>query len=131
MAAVNLTESWRLEHNGKNIKPINGNWNCDTRGMVRARRPWFRFSDKAGTKMLNTCPKSLSCGTAGSMWSDAKLPSTVGQQESAMAYTRYSGNCKHQSWPISVMRCSFDTPNDVIYRFKGSDRCANSFCGMN
>lgn len=39
--AMNLTESWRQEHKGKNLKPKNHRRNCDTKDMVALGRPWF------------------------------------------------------------------------------------------
>ena len=49
--AINLTESWRLDHSGSKIRPIDGMKNCDTRDMINSGRPWFRFSGHAGSKL--------------------------------------------------------------------------------
>ena len=48
--ADNLTESWRLDHSGSNIKPVKGGlaWQCDPAIMKMNNRPWFRFSQDAG-----------------------------------------------------------------------------------
>ena len=37
---VNFTESWRKDNNGSNIKPHNGNYNCDAEYFNNVT--WFR-----------------------------------------------------------------------------------------
>lgn len=48
--ALNLTEIWRADHEGTNIKPMQGglSWQCDPAEMKMNNRPWFRFSMDAG-----------------------------------------------------------------------------------
>ena len=76
--AINLTESWRKDHSGSDIEPVNGQWNCDTRHMINSGRPWFRFSASAGLKHLDSCPPKYSCGTVCGIWSNSTVPSRVG-----------------------------------------------------
>ena len=79
--AINLTESWRLDHSGNDIKPINGDYNCDTRDMINSGLPWFRFSRNGGTKLLNSCPAlTYSCGTGCGIWSNFTMPTYIGRE---------------------------------------------------
>ena len=45
-SAINLTEYWRKDHSGSNIRPINDYPNCDIRDMLASGYPWFRFTGK-------------------------------------------------------------------------------------
>ena len=127
--AINLTESWRLDHSGSNIGPINGRWNCDTRDMINSGRPWFRFSGSGGTKLLDSCPPKFSCGTAGALWSNSTMPSAIGVVMNFTAQGSYY-NCNEYPRQASVMRCS-SAPSDFVYRYDdSSDQCEIGFCGM-
>ena len=62
--ATNLTEAWRMDHNGSNIKPIrstkpNG-YACDLNPTLN----WFRFTSRAGkdfTFSINTQITQVTC----------------------------------------------------------------------
>ena len=124
--AINLTESWRKDHNGSNI---NGGSNCDTRDMINSGRPWFRISGNAGSKLLNRCPPKDSCGTEAALWSDSTMPSAIGVVTSVTAQGSY-GNCNQYPRQVSVMRCS-SAPSDFVYRYDDSSEACNiGFCGM-
>ena len=125
--AVNLTESWRLEHKGKNIRPINNlTYACDLN-----IKQWFRFSEGAGSRMLNKCPPARSCGAGAPGWTDGPMPTKVGQKVDTSFYVNYGSNCKHHATRLSVVRCSTE-PNDFVYlqhqEYRGE--CLVAFCGM-
>ena len=61
--AVDLTQSWRKDHNGTNISYKENTHHCDPREMVSAGRPWFRIAGKAGNRLLDRCVPVKSCGT--------------------------------------------------------------------
>ena len=128
MNAINLTESWRLDHSGSDIRPINGGWNCDTR-LINSGRPWFRFSGNAGSKLLTSCPPRHSCGTGAALWSNSTMPSAIGVATSFTAQGSYN-NCNDYPRQASVMRCS-SAPSDFVYRYDDSSTlCYFGFCGM-
>lgn len=53
---MNLGEKWRIDRMGSAIKAPY----CDRERMVKAGKPWFRFSGKAGGQLLTrTCPPIL------------------------------------------------------------------------
>lgn len=127
--ALNLTESWRLDHKSSNIKPINGAYNSDARDMVESGRPWFRFTGSAGTHILDKCVPKSSCGTYAAMWSNASMPSVIGKVVSILAYGSGSQGCKGRTLKVSVMRCS-DDPHDIVYRYDDVSASKYGFCGM-
>ena len=127
--AINLTESWRLDHSGSDIRPINGIHNCDTRDMINSGRPWFRFLASAGSKLLNSCPAWDSCGTVCGIWSNSTMPSQVGVSVAFNAYVSCS-RCDYYTRRVSVMTC-FSAPYYFVYRYDdSSDQCEIGFCGM-
>ena len=127
--AINLTESWRLDHDGSHIRPINGGYNCDARDMINSGRPWFRFSGSGGTKLLDSCPPAFSCGTAFSLWSNSTMPSAIGVVTGFTAQGSWE-YCDEYPRQASVMRCS-SAPSDFVYRYDdSSDWCNFGFCGM-
>ena len=131
-SAINLTEYWRNVNAGTGIRPPGG-LNCDTRDMNNnyPERPWFRFVGDAGNMMLNSCPPSNSCGTHAGMWTDAAMPSAVGESIVISVHGSYSNNCKYRTLSILVMRCSYDTSYDFIYQYnEDTTSCFYSFCGM-
>lgn len=81
--------------------------------------------------MLNRCPKEKSCGTRYPVWTDATAPTEVSVVTAATAYKVYYGDCKHELYPIEIMRCS-EIPNDIVYKQVkyDSSRCVTAFCGM-
>ena len=131
-SAISLTDYWRNVDAGTGIKP-SGQHNCDLRDMNTnyPERPWFRFAGDAGNMMLNSCPPSTSCGTHAAMWTDGEMPSAVGESVEVSAFGSYSGNCKYGTRSVLVMRCSYDTDYDFIYRYNEyATSCSYSFCGM-
>ena len=87
--------------------------------------------------MLNSCPPPRSCGTGNPIWSDGELPKIIGVNTTVNAYLVYhdSSNCKIWTRPLHVMRCSWDTSYDVIYKYGSNDSydssiCSIAFCGM-
>ena len=127
--AINLTESWRLDHSGSKIKPKNGHYNCDTRDMINAGRPWFRFTGNAGNKLLDHCVPTWSCGTASTMWSNSTMPDKVGVVTPITVYRNDGVSCTNYTKNSSVMRCS-DRANDYVYRYDDDNFCIIGFCGM-
>lgn len=131
--AINLTESWRSDHNASDIKPHNGTYNCDTSHMIDNGRPWFRFSGQAGNVMSNKCPPNFSCGAVIGLWTDEPMPQQVGVVSSIRVYGSYLRFCKSALWGskrVSVLRCS-SAPEDVVYRYDDvSADCYFGFCGM-
>ena len=133
LTAINLTESWRLDHSGSYIRPINGNYNTDPRDMVTAGRPWFRFIGNAGNKLADFCVPVYSCGTGATLWSNSTMPSSVGVVSQITIYAHTRPNvCDAYSFRGSVMRCS-NVANDFIYRYDDeySEGGVYGFCGMN
>lgn len=130
--ATNLTDYWRKDNVGKNIKPggthSSGGYACDKHMDIH----WFRFTQEAGRKMRDTCPKPHSCGTFIPIWTDAPMPKVVGQKELVKAFQSYPfGGCKKVTNLILVMRCSTNA-DDFIYKneVSYSDPCSYAFCGM-
>ena len=134
-SAINLTEYWRKDYYGNNIRPINGNANCDARDMVASGKPWFRFTEAAGIRLFNQCIPSLnnnagSCGTHIAMWSNDSMPQQVGVISSIQFYGSWSGNCRYWTKQGDAMKCS-DKPYDYVYRYRSSyTGCYVGFCGM-
>ncbi|XP_067934814.1 oncoprotein-induced transcript 3 protein-like [Watersipora subatra] len=133
LTATNLTESWRMDHNGSDIRPggphSSGGYTCDMHKDLQ----WFRFSGAAGRRMLNKCPMMNSCGTRWPYWTDEKAPEEVGVPATINVYRSFAptASCKDRSRTAEVMRCSLET-NGLIYRSTDSyyDACIAAFCGM-
>ena len=131
--AVNYTQSWRRDHSGSDIRPGGPNsankYACD---FHRRSTQWFRFSGAAGTHMLDSCPKYLSCGTNIPYWTNQRMPQEVGVETAVKVYGVLADNCRWFTASIQVMRCSIKTANDFIYRqtTNYSYPCGEAFCGM-
>ena len=83
--------------------------------------------------MLNSCPKFESCGTWLPYWTDDPMPQDVGVVSDIQAYGVYKGICDLLTAKVKVMRCSWDTDYDLIYKYVGSYMnlgCTRAFCGM-
>ena len=87
--------------------------------------------------MLNSCPRGRSCGTANPFWSDGELPKIIGVSTTVNVYLVNSDSrgCNIWTRPLHVMRCSWNTDYDVIYKYGSDDRydsstCSVTFCGM-
>ena len=131
--AINYTEYWRRDHSGAHIKPGGvdsySGYNCD---LNSNDTNWFRFSGAAGNQMLNTCPKPESCGTKYPLWTDDIMPKEIGMEMTVDTYEPRKNNCKQYKFKVRVMRCSWDTNHDLIYKqtnFVGG-YCFRGFCGM-
>ena len=130
--AVNYTQSWRRDHKGSGIRPGGPvsrlGYACDLHSYSSH---WFRFSGGAGTHLLDSCPKSFSCGTIYPMWTDERMPTQIGVEATLYAYAA-TYNCKHFSYSIKVIRCSWNTPHDLIYKQTENYtvNCNEAFCGM-
>ena len=87
-------------------------------------------------RLLNKCVKRYSCGGQDPYWTDAKMPDKVGEIKRVNVYGSHSSdgvfNCTVHSKPLQVMRCSWDTNHDFIYKFIGYyyTFCNDTFCGM-
>ena len=132
--AMNFTESWRLDHAGRNLRAggylSRNGYACDI-----YTKEWFRFSGAAGSRMLNTCPAHKSCGTYAPYWTDDKMPDKVGERLDVKVHYTSQDKCRGGYKALSVIRCS-EKPNDLIYKYNlraGSNvyPCAAAFCGMN
>lgn len=127
---LNLTEGWRQDHKGSNIKPLNGTYNCDISVMILNERQWFRFSGAAGNQLMNSCVPGLSCGTHISLWSDDLVkPINLGVPVKIYAYGSNGHDCRWYTVEMSVMRCGLSPP-DYVYRYDGVLQCSLGFCGM-
>lgn len=125
-SARNLTEAWRITDRGGSSGITNRD---DTYFMVLEwGRPWFRFSGAAGNRIMDTCPPSYSCHSRYSIWSDAPMPTVIGQSKNINVYFSYN-NCKRESRTASVMRCSTQ-PHDYIYKYLGDYIGSGAFCSM-
>ena len=128
--AVDLTQSWRKDHNGTNISYKANTHHCNPREMVAAGRPWFRIAGQAGNRLLDRCVPVKSCGTYVPLWSNATMPLTIGMAKSIDVYGHWKSICTFFKCEVSVMRCS-DAAHDFIYRYDDSlDSCDFAFCGM-
>ena len=97
--------------------------------MINSGRPWFRFSGSAGTKMLNSCPPKLSCGTGVALLSNSTMPLAIGVVTRFTAQGSVSNFNRHPQ-QVSVMRCS-SAPSDFVYKYEDSSKdCWIGFCGM-
>ena len=139
LSAINLTDSWRMDHSGSSIRPIAGKINDGTSRMIKQGRPWFRFSGSAGDMMLNHTVPEYSCGTHIGLWTNNTMPSAVGVKAPIKVYGDYDdftsdGNRKGgYTLSASVMRCSHSS-GDFVYRYTEAKRdtsgCCWGFCGM-
>ena len=83
--------------------------------------------------MLNSCPKYRSCGAIYPLWSDDEMPDEIGKITVAYAYEVKFSNCRTWIRAMQVMRCSWNTDHDLIYKYIGADindQCSSAFCGM-
>lgn len=129
--AINLTETWRRDHDAFGIWPIHGRKNGDTKRMISEGRPWFRFSGSAGNKMFNKCAPYGSCGAAIPLYSKSAMPTQVGAITSIVINgANQAGDCKFSTDTASVILCS-QSPNDYVYRYDGDKTYDGyGFCGM-
>lgn len=132
LAAANYSEAWRRDHRGSDLKAggphsILG-YACD---LNKADTQWFRFTCAAGSRILDYCPRWFSCGTMKPLWSDEPMPGVVGVSERVKVFAVERGFCKQETHTMEVMRCSYDTPHDFIYRQDSNypGGCAYAFCG--
>ena len=130
--AVNYTQSWRRDHLGSFLRPGGPNskdsFACD---FGASSSQWFRFSGAAGTHMLDSCPEFLSCGTAYPFWTDERMPTQIGVEAIVKVYGVDAG-CKGLIRSVKVMRCSWNSPHNLIYKQTTNlnSTCQYAFCGM-
>ena len=55
----------------------------------------YRITGEAGNRIRDTCVPSFSCGSHGGMWTNASMPTTVGEYRTVPLYGSWQGNC---SW---------------------------------
>lgn len=134
LSTTSYTESWRMDHNGSNIVPVSppflyNGYACDLQMTIT---DWFRFAGEAGTRMLNTCPKYQSCGARWPLWTDEPMPTVVGVRSKIIVYGSSETNCRRKTYTVEVMRCSWDTDHDLIYKqiTNSGAGCQTAFCGM-
>lgn len=127
--AVNFDESWRRDCSGSRLKPIDGDYNCDTKTILEEEITWFRFSGAAGNRLRDTCPPSYSCGTRAGFWSNATMPTSLGETKDISVYASWSGECDYGTLQVKVMRCSLRA-HDYVYLYEGGRWCDGGFCGM-
>ncbi|XP_067931356.1 oncoprotein-induced transcript 3 protein-like isoform X2 [Watersipora subatra] len=129
-ATVNLTEDWRLDNKGSDIKPINGDYNCDAPLFDNVQ--WFRITGAAGNRIRNSCSPPYSCGSHGGIWTNATHPISIGDTWQVPLYGSWADNCDWYPWvvdnPLTVTRCG--PGNDFVYKIDGLAGCFHSVCGM-
>ena len=86
-----------------------------------------------GTHMLDKCPKFKSCGSYNPLWTDDEMPKNLGVVSNVNVYAVFKDTCKDWELPLQVIRCSWKTNNDFVYRYAGNYHkyCPQAFCGMN
>lgn len=94
--------------------------------------------------MLNTCPALKSCGGIDGYWTDEPMPRKAGVLETVWVYGSHGDDdCKNHKEVLEVIRCSWRTDYDFVYRFSPSnanynitpsgnpsESCPDVFCGM-
>ena len=99
-----------------------------------------------GNQILNRCPELFSCGSLLPFWTDDRPPATLGQVHnitfygSTLIYRRVGylnievvNGCKEVRRKGKVMRCSWSTEYDLIYKYAEEYHdveCVQTFCGM-
>ena len=88
------------------------------------------FTEAAGNKTLDSCPGLTSCGTYYPYWTDGTMPTVVGVETTVTAYGVYKTDCRNIQMQVKVMRCSWDTPHDLIYKQTSNytGTCHEAFC---
>jgi len=128
---VNLTGSWRKDREGSDLKPVAGYYNCDR--DLQGNTQWFRFTGDGGRQLSDRCAPAYSCGAHGNFWSNAAMPTEIGEVKTVPIYGSWSGSCNWYTWPVdnplTVQRCS-DREGDFVYSVRGTSSCYWSFCGM-
>ena len=54
----------------------------------------FRLKGDAGIQILNTCPPDYLCGGHVGLWTDAEMPSAVGEVRQVALYGSWNSKCK-------------------------------------
>lgn len=54
---------------------------------------FIRFTGDAGVQLADTCRPAFSCGAHGGFWSNATMPTTVGQIRRVPIYGSWNGDC--------------------------------------
>ena len=53
----------------------------------------FRVTGNAGKWIRNSCSPSYSCGSHGGIWTDAAMPTVIGQPVLLPLYGSWAGDC--------------------------------------
>ncbi|XP_067930476.1 oncoprotein-induced transcript 3 protein-like [Watersipora subatra] len=126
---VNLTGSWRLDNEGSDIQP-DGEYNCDA--YLFDNTQWFRITGDGGNRIRDSCSPAYSCGSHGGIWTDADMPTDVGETLQVELYGSWSGDCSwypfEAAYPLTVQRCT--SAGDFVYKIDGLTGCYHSVCGM-
>ena len=89
--------------------------------------------------MLNRCPQYKSCGAVLPFWTDDRPLVAIGQAHNITVYgslqpdREHPNYCKEKKRKAKVMRCSWLTEYDLIYKYTDeyrNDGCGQAFCGM-
>lgn len=103
------------------IANSNGPYNCD-RNMTRK---WYRFDGAAGTRMPETCPEPLRCGTHAPGWLHGKHPlpgDGVVQREVCF---HWNNNCCRWKKQIRLRNCG----GFYVYELETPPTCNLRYCG--
>lgn len=135
--ATNLTQFWRVDANGSNYKPGGSRSSYGYACDLHPDMQWFRFSREAGNSMLSTCPPLYSCGSYQPYWTDDYMPTEIGVPTQIQVYKVRKNNCRSFPRPVMVMRCSWNTNYDLVYKDIYSSTsnghhnpCSSTFCSM-
>lgn len=84
-----------------------------------------------GKQLQDECPKERGCSTHP-LWSDDRVTKAILYEAPINAYIPNGDECRFKTIPLHVIRCSWDTSYDIIYRYVGPHQtaCATAFCGM-
>lgn len=96
---------------------------CDNSGILTAGA-WYRFTDSAGTRMLDRCP-TTKCDTAFQGWLRGGQPG-YGQVKVTRTVC-YQGNSNCCNWPVNirVTHCKYF----IVYQLKPVGGCNLRHCG--
>ena len=101
--------------------------------LVRFTCTCTLIKGEAGNRLLDHCVPYDSCGTNFPLWSDDRMPTSVGVPMTFKVYSSVADDCRHEAFAASVIRCS-NKPADFVYRWEVNTKdkfdCFYGFCGM-
>jgi len=133
-STVSLNEPIRISH------VRNGSYNTnhlDDKKRLLVKRPWFRFTGEAGTRLMSSCPPMFACGTWAPLWSEDAHPRYVGESAVLNVYGKWDDWCEYLGVRLEVKCCSQSPPSFIYRLVETSKDYINSlnynvaFCGMN